>query len=54
MSKMELAIFTPAIAEELIAKGFDLESKTERAFLFKDSAQLRAALEEIMEKLDLY
>lgn len=49
---MQMAIFTPAIAEELIKRGFELEARTEKAFYFNDSAQLRLVVIELLDMLN--
>ena len=48
---MQMAIFTPAIAEALIARGFELVARTEKAYYFNDSALLREATVELLEAL---
>jgi len=51
--KMEIAIFTPAIAEALIARGFELVARTDKAFFFIDSIWLQIALEELIEEFNV-
>jgi len=50
---MEIAIFTPAIAEALIARGFELVARTDKAFFFIDSIWLQIALEELIEEFNV-
>ena len=47
----DLAIFTESIAAELIERGFELITRTEKAWYFRDSAQLRRAVEELLEEM---
>lgn len=47
----DLAIFTEAIAEELIARGFELVAKTEKAWYFRDSELLCRIVTELVEAM---
>ena len=47
----DVAIFTEAIAEELIARGFELVAKTNKAWYFTDSALLWCAVDELLTEL---
>ena len=50
----DLAIFTEAIAEGLMERGFELVAKTNRfepIWYFEDSVSLRAAVDELLEAL---
>lgn len=47
----DLAIFTESIANELVVRGFELITKTEKAWYFRDSALLRCAVEELLEDM---
>ena len=48
----EMAIFTPEIAEELIARGFELVARTEKAYYFIDSVLLERTVCELLEQLE--
>jgi hypothetical protein len=47
----DAAIFTPEIAEELIARGFELVARTDKAYYFEDSVLLWRTVCELMEAL---
>ena len=47
----ELAIFTEAIAEELIARGFKLAGRSEFAWFFEDSVRLESSVAELVAAL---
>lgn len=47
----EFAVFTEAIAEELIARGFKLKGYSEKAWFFEDSVRLERAVSELVESL---
>lgn len=47
----EFAIFTEAIAEELIARGFKLLGYTNKAWFFEDSLLLERTVAELVEAL---
>lgn len=47
----EFAVFTEAIAEELIARGFRLLGYTSKAWIFEDSARLERSVAELVEAL---
>ena len=49
----DAAIFTPAIAEELIARGFELVARTDKAYYFTDSAEFWVAVDEILEAAEI-
>lgn len=49
----ELAIFTPEVAEALIAKGYKPVEKTKSAWLFKDSAAIRKTVEKLLEAFEI-
>ena len=42
----EFAVFTPEVAEALIARGFKLVGYTDKAWFFEDSLRLVEALED--------
>ena len=46
---MDIAIFTPEVAEALIMRGFELVAQTDKAWYFRDSVLLRDAVEELLE-----
>ena len=48
----DIAIFTEAIAKELIARGYELVTRTSKAWYFEDSAELRITLEELLENYE--
>ena len=48
----DIAIFTPAIAEALIERGFELVARTEKAYYFEDSMRLERALSELLELME--
>lgn len=48
----EMAIFTPEIAEELIARGFELVARTKKAYYFVDSVRLERAVCELLELME--
>ena len=48
----DIAIFTPEIAEELIARGYKLIAQTKKAYYFEDSAQLRLVVIELLDMLN--
>lgn len=45
----DIAIFTEDIAMGLMARGFELVARTEKAWYFEDSVFLRTALDELLE-----
>ena len=45
----DLAIFTEEIAMGLMARGFELVAKTDKAWYFRDSVLLRDAIDELLE-----
>lgn len=45
----EVAIFTEEVAMGLIACGFELVARTNKAWLFEDSVLLRTAIDELLE-----
>ena len=45
----DFAIFTEEIAMGLMARGFELIAKTEKAWYFEDSVWLRIAVDELLE-----
>ena len=47
----DAVIFTPAIAEELKKRGFELVAQTEKAWYFEDSVLLWCAVDELLELL---
>lgn len=47
----DFAVFTPEIADGLIARGFRLKGYNKVAWFFEDSAQLRRAIEELIKDL---
>ena len=47
----DVAIFTPAVAEGLIARGFELVARTRKAYYFEESAELWCAVDELLEDL---
>lgn len=47
----DLAIFTEEIAMGLMARGFELVTRTEKAWYFEDSVWLRVAVDELLESL---
>lgn len=49
---MDIAIFTPEVAEALIMRGFELVAQTEKAWYFKDSMLLRDAIDELLAALE--
>ena len=44
----EFAVFTPEVAEGLIARGFKLVGYSDKAWFFEDSASLERAVAEIL------
>lgn len=48
----EFAVFTQAIAEELIARGFKLRGYTGRAWFFDDSVSLQRTVSELVEAIE--
>lgn len=46
---MEVAIFTEEVAMGLMARGFELVARTNKAWYFEDSVWLRAAIDELLE-----
>ena len=49
----DAAIFTPAVAEELIARGFELVARTDKAYYFEESVLLWRTVSELLEELAL-
>lgn len=47
----DFAIFTPEVAEALIARGFELVAVTDKAYYFTDSYWFRIAVEEILAQM---
>lgn len=47
----EMAIFTEEIAKELIARGFELKGRTEKAWYFEDSRELIYVVNELLDVL---
>ena len=47
----DVAIFTPAVAEGLIARGFELVARTRKAYYFEESIELWCAVDELLEAL---
>jgi hypothetical protein len=47
----EMAVFTEAIAEELVNRGFRLVGYTNKAWFFEDSVLLERAVCELVEAL---
>ena len=47
----DAVIFTPEVAEELIARGFELIAKTRKAWYFEESIMFWVAVDEILEDL---
>ena len=45
----DIAIFTEEIAEGLMERGFELVTKTKKAWYFEDSVWLREAVSELLE-----
>lgn len=45
----DVAIFTPEIAEGLMARGFELVARTDKAYYFRDSVLLWCAVDELLE-----
>ena len=48
---IELVIFTEAIADELIARGFNLIGRGAHVWYFEDSELLESAVAELVEAL---
>lgn len=48
----DVAIFTEEIAMGLIERGFELVTKTKKAWYFEDSVSLRAAVDELLEAFE--
>lgn len=46
-----IAIFTLVVAEELIARGFELVARTQLAWHFEDSVLLESSVRELVEEL---
>lgn len=46
---MSIAIFTEAIAEGLIERGYELIARTEKAWHFEESALIWEAVDELLE-----
>jgi hypothetical protein len=49
---IEIAIFTEEIAEELMARGFQMVGKSKLAWFFEDSKEIEVAIEEIIKFLE--
>lgn len=47
----EFAVFTPEVAEGLIARGFKLVGYTDKAWFFEDSVSVERAVSELVEAL---
>lgn len=47
----DVAIFTEEVAMGLMARGFELVARTDKAWYFEDSVWLRSAIDELLDSL---
>lgn len=50
----DVAIFTEEIAMGLMARGFELVTRTSKAWYFEDSRELRDSIDELLESFAAY
>lgn len=48
----DIAIFTEEVAMGLMARGYELVARTDKAWYFEDSVLLRVAIDELLEALE--